>query len=169
MQIAKPKASKPRQPKGLTIDKTKQAMLARDTLSPAAAMQRGSPIDPTGGGTTVDEAFPVVTSSGRMVTKSKKVAAAAAASSTHSTSHGKKKTSAVPTAHQEGSNEARSRSHSVMPRASVDPEGQREKSAKEEEAKAKAVEEAEAEEDNKLYCICKTKYDEDRVMIACDR
>jgi COMPASS component SPP1 len=23
--------------------------------------------------------------------------------------------------------------------------------------------------DDKLYCICKTKYDEDRVMIACDR
>lgn len=135
-------------------------------------MQRGSPIDPSGGGTPVDEAFPVVTSSGRMVTKSKKVAAAAAAaaaSSTHSTSHSKKKTSAVPTAHQEGSNEARSRSHSVLPRASVDPEGQREKSTKEEEAKVKAVEEAEAEEDDKLYCICKTKYDEDRVMIACDR
>jgi COMPASS component SPP1 len=25
------------------------------------------------------------------------------------------------------------------------------------------------EEDDKLYCVCKTKYDEDRVMIACDR
>ncbi len=23
--------------------------------------------------------------------------------------------------------------------------------------------------DDKLYCVCKTKYDEDRVMIACDR
>lgn len=23
--------------------------------------------------------------------------------------------------------------------------------------------------DDKLYCICKTSYDEDRVMIACDR
>lgn len=24
-------------------------------------------------------------------------------------------------------------------------------------------------QDDKLYCICKTSYDEDRVMIACDR
>lgn len=23
--------------------------------------------------------------------------------------------------------------------------------------------------DDKLYCVCKTGYDEDRVMIACDR
>jgi COMPASS component SPP1 len=25
------------------------------------------------------------------------------------------------------------------------------------------------EEDDKLYCICKTRYDEEKVMIACDR
>ena len=24
-------------------------------------------------------------------------------------------------------------------------------------------------EDDKLYCVCKTQYDEDRMMIACDR
>ena len=24
-------------------------------------------------------------------------------------------------------------------------------------------------DDDKLYCVCKTRYDEDRVMIACDR
>ena len=24
-------------------------------------------------------------------------------------------------------------------------------------------------EDDKLYCVCKTRYDEDRMMIACDR
>lgn len=24
-------------------------------------------------------------------------------------------------------------------------------------------------EDDKLYCVCKTQYDEGRVMIACDR
>lgn len=24
-------------------------------------------------------------------------------------------------------------------------------------------------DDDKLYCICKTKYDEDRFMIACDK
>ncbi|KZP31308.1 hypothetical protein FIBSPDRAFT_724901, partial [Athelia psychrophila] len=27
----------------------------------------------------------------------------------------------------------------------------------------------EEEQDDKLYCVCKTRYDEDRVMIACDR
>jgi hypothetical protein len=37
-----------------------------------------------------------------------------------------------------------------------------------------AKEELDAEEDSdreddKLYCVCKTRYDEDRVMIACDR
>jgi COMPASS component SPP1 len=25
------------------------------------------------------------------------------------------------------------------------------------------------EEDDKLYCVCKTRYDEEKVMIACDR
>lgn len=29
--------------------------------------------------------------------------------------------------------------------------------------------EKDQEEDDKLYCVCKTRYDEDRVMIACDR
>jgi len=36
----------------------------------------------------------------------------------------------------------------------------------------KQEEEEESEgpnEDDKLYCVCKTKYDEDRFMIACDR
>lgn len=38
--------------------------------------------------------------------------------------------------------------------------------------KAQPQEEEESEEeavDDKLYCICKTNYDEDKVMIACDR
>jgi hypothetical protein len=26
-----------------------------------------------------------------------------------------------------------------------------------------------AAEDDKLYCVCKTKYDQERFMIACDR
>lgn len=26
-----------------------------------------------------------------------------------------------------------------------------------------------ANDDDKLYCVCKTKYDEDRFMIACDK
>ena len=38
--------------------------------------------------------------------------------------------------------------------------------------KAPLQEEEESEDeavDDKLYCICKTNYDEDKVMIACDR
>lgn len=31
------------------------------------------------------------------------------------------------------------------------------------------VPEPDSSEDDKLYCVCKTKYDEDRFMIACDR
>ncbi|KAF7791898.1 hypothetical protein EIP86_002922 [Pleurotus ostreatoroseus] len=48
---------------------------------------------------------------------------------------------------------SRSRSTSVMPGAEGEREG---------EGAADAA-------DDKLYCICKTSYDEDRVMIACDR
>ena len=48
---------------------------------------------------------------------------------------------------------SRSRSTSVMPGAEAEREG---------EGVADAA-------DDKLYCICKTSYDEDRVMIACDR
>ncbi|KAG8219847.1 hypothetical protein J3R82DRAFT_825 [Butyriboletus roseoflavus] len=51
---------------------------------------------------------------------------------------------------------ARSRSTSVIPGAVDDvvPEPEADESDK---------------EDNKLYCVCKTRYDEDRMMIACDR
>ncbi|THH06100.1 hypothetical protein EW145_g4324 [Phellinidium pouzarii] len=108
-----------------------------------------------------DEYFPIVTSSGRMVTKSRKSAAAGQSSLS------RKK----PTASQAvgDGNNSRSRSHSTMPRASVDPEAHREKSVRIDEEKSKEVEEAMADNDDKVYCICKTKYDEDRVMIACDR
>ncbi|KAI0361670.1 hypothetical protein OH77DRAFT_1417942 [Trametes cingulata] len=54
--------------------------------------------------------------------------------------------------------QSRSRSASVMP-APAEPS-----------SKAQEVEEEEEEVvDDKLYCICKTSYDEDKVMIACDR
>ncbi|EMD41831.1 hypothetical protein CERSUDRAFT_110395 [Gelatoporia subvermispora B] len=53
---------------------------------------------------------------------------------------------------------ARSRSASVMPGASVPPEVD----GKGDQGKENTV-------DDKLYCVCKTNYDEDRVMIACDR
>ncbi|CDO75250.1 hypothetical protein BN946_scf184967.g3 [Trametes cinnabarina] len=55
--------------------------------------------------------------------------------------------------------QSRSRSSSVMP-APPEPAS---KPQREEE------EESEEEVDDKLYCICKTHYDEDKVMIACDR
>ncbi|KAG6845809.1 hypothetical protein H0H87_003863 [Tephrocybe sp. NHM501043] len=58
---------------------------------------------------------------------------------------------------------SRSRSTSVMPSGSAGPEGSEAKAEKQEEE-----EESEREED-KLYCVCKTTYDEDRFMIACDR
>lgn len=53
---------------------------------------------------------------------------------------------------------SRSRSASVMPTGSVD-----------HEAEEKDDDEKEELDDDKLYCVCKTKYDEDRFMIACDR
>ncbi|KAJ3576668.1 hypothetical protein NP233_g296 [Leucocoprinus birnbaumii] len=56
---------------------------------------------------------------------------------------------------------SRSRSTSVMPTGSVEPEVERKSEEKEEESEEAA--------DDKLYCVCKTKYDEERVMIACDR
>ena len=58
---------------------------------------------------------------------------------------------------------ARSRSTSVMPRASVGPDGQ----ALAEHAEDREDEQDEAED--KLYCVCKTRYDDERIMIACDR
>lgn len=58
---------------------------------------------------------------------------------------------------------SRSRSTSVMPGGSVGPESSEKHEDEEEDALAAAV------EDDKLYCVCKTKYDEDRFMIACDK
>ncbi|KXN89985.1 Set1 complex component spp1 [Leucoagaricus sp. SymC.cos] len=58
---------------------------------------------------------------------------------------------------------SRSRSTSVIPGGSVEPEPEPErKSEEKDEEKDEAI-------DDKLYCVCKTKYDEDRFMIACDR
>lgn len=128
---------------------------------------------------TLMDSFPNVTSSGRMVTKTKKSAAAAVGAGAKvgsasgsaspfpvpagpSGQGGKRKTSGVGTAVESSDMQARSRSHSVMPRDSVGPEAQREKADVEEGA-------GDEEEDNKLYCVCKNPYDEDRVMIACDR
>ncbi|KAI0704856.1 hypothetical protein BC835DRAFT_1261705, partial [Cytidiella melzeri] len=60
-----------------------------------------------------------------------------------------------------GAAASRSRSTSVMP-GTHDAETVADKKASDEP-------EEEPVDDDKLYCICKTKYDEDRVMIACDR
>jgi COMPASS component SPP1 len=61
---------------------------------------------------------------------------------------------------------SRSRSTSVMPRGSVGPDGDYKADADE---TAVGEDDRNHEDDSKLYCVCKTKYDEDRVMIACDR
>ncbi|KAF9015207.1 hypothetical protein BDQ17DRAFT_25781 [Cyathus striatus] len=58
---------------------------------------------------------------------------------------------------------SRSRSASVMPGGSVGPEGDAQ-ADKQDEDDSDA-----ANDDDKLYCVCKTKYDEDKFMIACDR
>ena len=60
-----------------------------------------------------------------------------------------------------GGASSRSRSTSVMP-GTHDTDKAGEKKAQDEPEEEPVV-------DDKLYCICKTKYDEDRVMIACDR
>ncbi|KZT06932.1 uncharacterized protein LAESUDRAFT_725683 [Laetiporus sulphureus 93-53] len=57
---------------------------------------------------------------------------------------------------------SRSRSTSIMPGGSVGPDTDN-------KGQSNEVEEKDSERDDKLYCICKTGYDEDRVMIACDR
>ncbi|KZT30423.1 hypothetical protein NEOLEDRAFT_1125965 [Neolentinus lepideus HHB14362 ss-1] len=65
---------------------------------------------------------------------------------------------------------ARSRSTSVLPGrpGSVVPEAEV-AGREDEELPGDDDEHAAKVNDDKLYCICKTKYDEDRVMIACDR
>ncbi|PFH54515.1 hypothetical protein AMATHDRAFT_44374 [Amanita thiersii Skay4041] len=60
---------------------------------------------------------------------------------------------------------SRSRSTSVMPSGSAGPEGDSKALDKQEEEESSDA----ANDDDKLYCVCKTKYDEDRFMIACDR
>ncbi|KAL5518916.1 SPP1 [Sanghuangporus vaninii] len=161
---AKPRPTKP-------VEKAKGAKLSKEPSTPLSASLPTLPEPVASSGTPTDEAFPIVTSSGRMVTKSKKSAAASTILYNQSSlSHRKK---VVPPIGGDGG-PSRSRSHSVMPRASVDPETHREKTAKEDEEKGKekytpAVEPPDDPDKDKLYCICRTQYDEDRVMIACDR
>lgn len=147
----------------------KAAKVSKMPSTPTSATLPTSSIESPNLNTPTDEAFPMVTSSGRMITKSKKSAAAASTDPVKQSlsSHPKKK----PAIAGSGNATPRSRSHSVMPRASVDPEVRREKGPKDEQEKSKdgAVEDAESMDKDKLYCICRTPYDDDRVMIACDR
>jgi COMPASS component SPP1 len=53
-----------------------------------------------------------------------------------------------------------------MPGGSAAPEGA---DAVKPEKQEEEEEEDMANDDDKLYCVCKTKYDEDRFMIACDK
>ncbi|KAI0639360.1 hypothetical protein C8Q77DRAFT_1213944 [Trametes polyzona] len=87
-------------------------------------------------------------SGGGSTAKSKKTAAANVAAA----STAKRSVSAAV-------GQSRSRSASVMP---APPEPATKPQEEEEEEEEEAV-------DDKLYCICKTSYDEDKVMIACDR
>ncbi|KAI0033155.1 hypothetical protein K488DRAFT_48234 [Vararia minispora EC-137] len=82
---------------------------------------------------------------------------------------GKKGPGAVPsiTASVKSSVSARSRSTSVMPSSSLATEIKADDLA-EEDTTSKGEQEDEEDED-KLYCICKTSYDDEKVMIACDR
>ena len=72
------------------------------------------------------------------------------------------KSSAGPPA-KKNTPSSRSRSTSVLPGGSVS--GDTPKAEKQEEEEDSGAE----NEDDKLYCVCKTKYDEDRFMIACDK
>lgn len=56
---------------------------------------------------------------------------------------------------------SRSRSISVMPGGSVGPDSSEKQDDDDQDVLAAAA------GDDKLYCVCKTKYDEDRFMIAC--
>jgi COMPASS component SPP1 len=64
---------------------------------------------------------------------------------------------------------SRSGSTSVMPSGIAVPEGDIEMAVVEPEKDPEAEEDGEDKEDDKLYCVCKTRYEEDRVIIACDR
>ena len=131
----------------------KDTSLAVSDTQPSAQ----SPVAPPA---STNEPFPTVTSSGRMVTKTKKAAASTLAPQGSS---GKKKVAGG----LEAAN-SRSRSLSIMPRSSMEPEAVHDQAASVVDEKA-AGDEDQGEEDAKLYCICRTPYDEDRVMIACDR
>ncbi|KAL9936632.1 hypothetical protein V8E36_004700 [Tilletia maclaganii] len=64
---------------------------------------------------------------------------------------------------------ARARAAEAKQKEKREREKERKRKAKEEEeAAAAAEEEAEMLLDDKLYCVCKTLYDEERMMIACD-
>ncbi|KAI0963525.1 hypothetical protein AcW1_000576 [Taiwanofungus camphoratus] len=113
--------------------------------------------------------------------KATKVGAASAASpasgtltpSVSTTSVKSKKASPLPCSITSGTKRSvstaagpsRSRSTSVMPGGSVGPDTDVKGPAGEAEGDGETRE----IQDDKLYCICKTSYDEDRVMIACDR
>jgi len=78
-----------------------------------------------------------------------------------------KKASASASASTAAAGAAHSRSTSAM--GGVVPDNIKVENEKDKEHEPAAVEGGEGKEDDKLYCVCKTRYDEDRVMIACDR
>ena len=147
----------------MSTDKSKTKTVASKASSsklskPNQTMISPSPVQgtPAPDNMSVDNVLPNVTSSGRIVTKSKKSAAAALAAQTT-----KKKSS-----HQlREQSDTQSRSQSVVPSVSGEPDTR----GKSVERRADANEVNKPEDDSKLYCICRTIYNENRVMIACDK
>lgn len=165
--VSKPKA------KSGTSTKSKAVKLSKERLTehPPAPIS-SHPSLPAPFTTTPADPFPNVTSSGRMVHKTKKSVAAVTAAPRRGMGSGSASPFSVPGVppmkeNKRKSNivalsDTRSRSQSVIPRDSLGPDGKGEKDGGDAEAD-------EEDQDDKLYCVCKSRYDEDRVMIACDR
>jgi len=67
---------------------------------------------------------------------------------------------------------SRSRSTSVMPGGADDTPSRNtpdDKGTKAERQEEEEDSDTGNDDDNRLYCVCKTKYDQERIMIACDR
>ncbi|KAI0757039.1 hypothetical protein C8Q80DRAFT_1091269 [Daedaleopsis nitida] len=138
----KEKEKEKEQEKPKQVSKPKPRPVVKSKVK-TAAKEKDSAADSTGRLTPVSNA---------PVTKAKKTTAVNAAVA----SAAKRGVSAV-------AGPSRSRSTSEMP-APLEPISRPKVQVEEPEPS-----DEEAAEDDKLYCICKTSYDEDKVMIACDR
>ncbi|OJT12956.1 Nucleosome-remodeling factor subunit BPTF [Trametes pubescens] len=136
-------SSKKKEPAAKALQKAKPT--AKPKAKAAAAKSKAKPAVKEG---TAGSSGRLTPSGSGSVAKGKKTAATNAVAA----SAAKRSVSAAV-------GQSRSRSASVMP---APPEPASKPQEEEEEEEEEVV-------DDKLYCICKTSYDEDRVMIACDR